>query len=30
MPMSKQDALAALRGRLPILEPGHVWLADPG
>ncbi|HXW24417.1 MAG TPA: uroporphyrinogen-III C-methyltransferase [Xanthobacteraceae bacterium] len=30
MPMSKQDALAALRGRFPLLEPGHVWLAGAG
>src|ERR1700736_6655689 len=30
MPMSKQDALAALRGMFPILEPGHVWLAGAG
>src|SRR6202030_4843205 len=30
MPMSKQDALAALRGTFPVLEPGHVWLAGAG
>src|SRR5215813_5186742 len=30
MPVSKQDALAALRGNYPILEPGHVWLAGAG
>src|SRR5262252_6256967 len=30
MPMSKQDALAALRGAFPVLEPGHVWLAGAG
>ena len=28
--MNKLDALAALRGRFPILEPGHVWLAGAG
>ncbi len=28
--MSKLDALAELRGRFPILEPGHVWLAGAG
>jgi uroporphyrin-III C-methyltransferase len=30
MAVSKQDALAALRGAFPILEPGHVWLAGAG
>jgi uroporphyrin-III C-methyltransferase len=30
MPVSKQDALAALRGTFPILERGHVWLAGAG
>src|SRR5215472_16768800 len=30
MPVSKQDALAALRGTFPTLEPGHVWLAGAG
>ena len=30
MAVSKQDALAALRGTFPILEPGHVWLAGAG
>src|ERR1700739_2247929 len=30
MPLSKQDALAALRGTFPVLEPGHVWLAGAG
>ena len=28
--MTKLDALAALRGRFPVLEPGHVWLAGAG
>jgi uroporphyrin-III C-methyltransferase len=28
--MNKLDALAALRGRFPILESGHVWLAGAG
>ncbi len=28
--MNKLDALAALRGPFPILEPGHVWLAGAG
>ena len=28
--MNKLDALAALRGRFPILEAGHVWLAGAG
>jgi uroporphyrin-III C-methyltransferase len=28
--VSKQDALAALRGTFPVLEPGHVWLAGAG
>src|ERR1700675_977656 len=28
--MNKLDALAALRDRFPILEPGHVWLAGAG
>jgi uroporphyrin-III C-methyltransferase len=28
--MNKLEALAALRGRFPILEPGHVWLAGAG
>jgi uroporphyrin-III C-methyltransferase len=30
MPVSKQEALAALRGAFPVLEPGHVWLAGAG
>jgi uroporphyrin-III C-methyltransferase len=30
MAMNKQDALAALRGTFPVLEPGHVWLAGAG
>jgi len=30
MGMSKQDALAALRGAFPVLETGHVWLAGAG
>jgi uroporphyrin-III C-methyltransferase len=30
MPVSKQDALAALRGTFPVLKPGHVWLAGAG
>jgi uroporphyrin-III C-methyltransferase len=30
MAVSKQDALAALRGPFPTLEPGHVWLAGAG
>jgi uroporphyrin-III C-methyltransferase len=30
MAVSKQDALAALRGTFPVLEPGHVWLAGAG
>lgn len=30
MPVSKQDALAALRGTFPVLERGHVWLAGAG
>jgi uroporphyrin-III C-methyltransferase len=30
MPVSKKDALAALRGTFPTLEPGHVWLAGAG
>jgi uroporphyrin-III C-methyltransferase len=30
MAVSKQDALAALRGAFPTLEPGHVWLAGAG
>src|SRR5215469_13084027 len=30
MPSNKQDALAALRGTFPTLEPGHVWLAGAG
>ncbi len=30
MPSNKQDALAALRGKCPVLEPGHVWLAGAG
>src|ERR1700745_2740915 len=30
MPLNKQDALAALRGTFPTLEPGHVWLAGAG
>src|SRR5580704_642529 len=30
MPLNKQDALAALRGTFPVLEPGHVWLAGAG
>src|SRR5262249_34534823 len=30
MPVSKQDALAALRGTFPTLEPGQVWLAGAG
>ncbi len=28
--MNKIDALAELRGRFPVLEPGHVWLAGAG
>jgi uroporphyrin-III C-methyltransferase len=28
--MNKLEALAALRGRYPILEPGHVWLVGAG
>lgn len=28
--MKKLDALTALRGRFPILESGHVWLAGAG
>jgi uroporphyrin-III C-methyltransferase len=28
--MNQLDALAALRGRFPVLEPGHVWLAGAG
>lgn len=28
--MKKLDALVALRGRYPVLEPGHVWLAGAG
>ena len=31
MATNKQDALAALRGAyVPVLEPGHVWLAGAG
>jgi uroporphyrin-III C-methyltransferase len=30
MAVSKQDALAALRGTFPVLAPGHVWLAGAG
>jgi len=30
MPVSKQDALTALRGAFPVLAPGHVWLAGAG
>src|SRR6267154_6226003 len=28
--MDKTEALATLLGRVPILEPGHVWLAGAG
>src|SRR5256885_11194164 len=28
--MSQIEALAALRGSFPVLEPGHVWLAGAG
>jgi uroporphyrin-III C-methyltransferase len=28
--MNKLDALSALRGRFPVLEPGQVWLAGAG
>ena len=28
--MNKIDALTELRGRFPVLEPGHVWLAGAG
>src|ERR1700733_14440788 len=28
--MSQIEALAALRGGFPVLEPGHVWLAGAG
>src|ERR1041385_3816728 len=28
--MDKSEALAALLGRVPTLEPGHVWLAGAG
>lgn len=28
--MNQLDALAALRGRFPVLEPGHVWLVGAG
>jgi uroporphyrin-III C-methyltransferase len=30
MAVSKQEALTALRGTFPVLEPGHVWLAGAG
>ena len=29
-PMNKLEALAALRGKFPVLEPGHVWLVGAG
>src|ERR1700687_39603 len=28
--MTSLDALAGLRDQLPVLEPGHVWLAGAG
>jgi uroporphyrin-III C-methyltransferase len=30
VPMNRRDALAILNDRLPILEPGHVWLVGAG
>src|SRR5437879_3204315 len=30
MATNKQEALEALRGKCPVLEPGHVWLAGAG
>lgn len=29
-PMNQLEALAALRGKFPLLEPGHVWLVGAG
>jgi uroporphyrin-III C-methyltransferase len=28
--MNNRDALETLRGSVPVLEPGHVWLAGAG
>src|SRR4051812_5156853 len=30
VPMNRREALAILHDRLPILEPGHVWLVGAG
>ncbi len=30
MPMNQLEALTALRGKFPVLEPGHVWLVGAG